>query len=67
MLVMEPRAAKAWGDHSMGTPKMKASAVMAQTAFTGVHVQGLTAAQTRYMGTPPSRAKLQSILQRQML
>lgn len=65
-LVMEPIALNAVGDHSMGIPSRNARAVMAHTAFTGVCVKGLTAAHTRYMGTPPSRAKLHSILQARM-
>ena len=49
----------------MGRPSRNASAVMAQTAFVGVRVRRLTAAHTLYKGTPPSREKDHSILNRQ--
>ena len=62
---MEPMARNAAEENNMGSPSRNPIAVMAQVAFRGVPVRLLTAAHTRYKGTPPSRANDHSILKRQ--
>ena len=64
MVEMEVTAWKAAVEWSMGRPSRKAKMTMAQTARIGVPDVLLMADHRRWKGTPPSRLKDQSILNR---
>lgn len=53
-------ARKVDGENRMGSPRKKASAVIAQVAFRGVAVRLLTTTHTLYSGTPAGLAEAQS-------